>query len=129
MSSDKLISVEQFENGDIDPEYFDHEAHVHVAWQYATRFKPADALKKFDSALRRLVRRFGDDQKYHATLTWFFMLLIIERARRQETWQQFARRNPDLFDSKALLARYYSHEHLYSEAARQHFLLPDRVAA
>ena len=65
-----------------------------------------------------------------ATLTWFFLLLIAERVEDDEPWQAFRQRNTDLVnDSKELLSRYYSEGHLFSERAREHFVLPDKLAS
>lgn len=123
------LSIEQFEAGDVDAERFDHEAHVYIAWLYVQAFDLADAVARFDCALRRLTARLGVPGKYHATITWLFLVLINERAAQNETWGEFRTRNNDLIrDSKTTLQRYYSDTLLFSDEARQHFLLPDRLA-
>ncbi len=122
-------TMDAFEAGTIDPDKFDHEAHVHMGWQYVAACAPTDAVARFDTALRRLVRKLGAESKYHATITAFYLLLIQERAVPGQSWDAFRRANPDLFDHKALLARYYSNDRLMSDAARQSFVLPDRIAA
>ena len=118
------LTIDNFEAGNVDPERFNHEAHVFVGWLYANAYPMPEAIEKFDAALRRLVIKVGAEGKYHATLTWFFMLLIGERLETDETWTQFYARNADIFDSKTLLSRYYSREHLFSELARQRFAGP-----
>jgi len=123
------LSIEQFEAGDVDAERFDHEAHVYVGWLYVQAFDLADAVARFDCALRRLTARLGIPGKYHATITWLFLVLINERATRDETWEEFRSRNESLIrDSKATLRRYYSDTLLFSDAARRHFVLPDKLA-
>lgn len=127
---DPQLSIEKFEAGDVDAERFDHEAHVHMAWLYVQTFDLADAIARFDSALRRLTKRLGVPGKYHATITWLFLVLINERTRPGETWDEFRSRNQSLMrDSKTTLQRYYSEERLFSDAARAHFVLPDRLSA
>lgn len=122
------LTIEQFESGQIEADLFDHEAHVYVAWLFVTTFELVDAIARFDSALRRLTARLGVPEKYHATITWFFLFLIAERSRDDEGWQAFKSRNPDLFkDSKATLNRYYSEARLFSDPARKQFVLPDRL--
>ena len=70
--------------------------------------------------------------KYNETITWFFMLTIAERRRGDAAsdWAAFRKDNPDLFGSgTAILGRYYSDERLWSEDARNLFLLPDKSPA
>lgn len=125
------FDVDAFERGRIDPESFDHEAHVYAAWNYLERFAPPEALEKFDAALRRLTVQLGIPGKYHATITWFFLLLIAERrdaecrAEARADWFRFRQRNPDLFEG-GLLERYYRRQTLASGRARRSFMLPDR---
>lgn len=122
------LTIEKFESGQIEADLFDHEAHVYVAWLFVTTFELADAIARFDGALRRLTARLGVPGKYHATITWFFLLLIAERSRENEGWQTFKSRNPDLTrDSKATLNRYYSDARLFSGTARKQFVLPDQT--
>jgi len=124
------VSLESFEAGTIDPEDFDHEAHIYVAWLYLERYPVTEAIDRFTCALRRLTRKLGVPGKYHETITWFFLLLIAER-RAQATcagWFAFRRDNDDICRSALTLQRYYSKELLASEQARQHYLLPDRLA-
>lgn len=121
------LTIDRFEAGQIDPERFNHEAHVYVAWLYVQTYEQAEAIARFDNALKRLTLQLGIPGKYHATITWTFLLLISERCRDNEGWQAFCSRNQDLVnDSKAILGRYYSDERLFSETARMHFVLPDR---
>lgn len=123
------LSIERFEAAEVDAEEFDHEAHVYVGWLYVQAFELADAVARFDSALRRLTARLGVPGKYHATITWLFLILINERTRPGETWREFRSRNEALLhDSTTTLNHYYSDELLFSDAARQHFVLPDRLA-
>jgi len=124
------ITIERFESADIDPDQFDHEAHVYVGWLYVREYELAEAIGKFDRGLQRLVSKLGAEGKYHATLTWFFLLLIADRSENGEPWQAFRQRNADLInDSKKTLSRYYSDRYLFSERARERFVLPDKLAS
>lgn len=91
-------SIKQFENSDVDPARFDHEAHIYVGWLYVTNYERADAIASFDAALRRLTKKIDAEKKYNAMITWLFLLLIDERARDGEDWPAFRARNSDLFD-------------------------------
>jgi len=92
------LTIERFEDGDIDRAKFDHEAHIYVAWQYVGTYARNDAIALFDAALRRLTEKIGATAKYNAMITWLFLLLIAERAREGEDWSAFRTRNSDLFD-------------------------------
>ena len=122
------ITIAAFERGDIDAEKFDHTAHIYMGWLYIGAYPLAEAIRRFDAALQRLVALLGAEDKYHATLTWFYLLLISERSASGERWSDFRRRNPDLFDSRNTLSRYYSHDMLFSERAKARFVMPDRLA-
>ncbi|MBT8101460.1 MAG: hypothetical protein KJO95_00740 [Gammaproteobacteria bacterium] len=124
------LTIEQFETGEFDPDRLDHEAHVYLGWLYVQAFGLSEAVRRFDSALKRLTEQLGIPDKYHATITWTFLLLINERYRDNEKWCAFYSRNSDLFcNSKAIVGRYYTDTLLFSDRARRHFVLPDRLAS
>jgi len=125
------LSIAAFEAGDIDPQRFDHDAHVYAGWLYLQYFPLADAILKFTAALRRLTKRLGAEDKYNETVSWFFLLLIAERraAGNADNWSAFRHDNDDLFcRDENIIARYYSEELIKSERARRSFVLPDRLA-
>ena len=122
------ITIELFDAGNIDPDRFDHEAHVYVGWLYVREYELTEAIARFEAGLKRLVSKLGAEGKYHATLTWFFLLLINDRGEDSEPWHVFRHRNLDLINnSKKVLSRYYSDEYLFSDRARERFLLPDTI--
>jgi hypothetical protein len=94
------LTIERFEAADIDPTRFDHEAHVYVGWLYVMAYPRREAVDRFDAALRRLVGKVGASDKYNAMITWLYLLLIAERARADEDWSEFRKRNADLFDER-----------------------------
>ena len=122
------LTIEQFESGSIDAEIFDHDSFGLFRYRYRLCAWLLNAIARFDVALRHLTRKLGVAGKYHATITWIFLLLIAERSHAGEDWQMFKTRNRDLIDeSRNTLGRYYSEELLFSEAARKQFMLPDRL--
>ena len=122
------LTIDAFEAGCIDPNQFDHEAHVYIGWLYVRSLPLTQALARFDAALRRLTQQLGVPGKYHATITCFFLLQIGERCSVETaaTWAEFRAHNEDLFHCGTLLRAYYSESVLASEAARHTFVLPDR---
>lgn len=124
------LTVEAFEAGEIDAGQFNHEAHVYMGWLYLGRFDTDTAIGRFTAALIRLTEKLGVPEKYHATITWFFLVLIAERrlSERGKSWAEFRAHNGDLFLPKGgILQRYYSRERITSDVARRQFLLPDLV--
>jgi len=122
------VDVDTLESGAIDLETFDHEAHVYAAWLYLGRYDVDEALLRFGRALSRLASRAGAADKYHATITGFFMLLVAERMQPGQGWVGFRDDNSDLFgEARSLLDHHYSSDRLASPLARAQFVLPDRV--
>ena len=122
-------SVDEFEAGTVQPETFNHRAHVYVAWCYLQRCGLAEAAQRYTAALRRLTRKLGVPGKYNETISWFFLVIIAEKiaASPAASWQQFSSTHPDLCeDGGGMLGRYYSKSRLHSDAARRSFLLPDK---
>lgn len=121
-----------FDTGTFDPKIFSHEMHIHVGWIYACRFPPGEAVTRFADRLKAWAKALGISRKYHETITWFFMLLICERQSKLQaaSFADFIAVNQDLIGKDpGILSLYYKPETLASEHARQHYVLPDRLAA
>ena len=127
----KALSIEAFERGSVDFATFDHEAHVYIAWLYLCEYDVATAIARITATLRRVTEELGEPEKYHATITWFYMLDISERQSRQQhrSWCSFRDANCDLFADDKPIWRYYTRTTIASDAARRGFVLPDKVAA
>ena len=121
--------IEQFEDGTLPNEGFHHREHVRTAFLYLTKYPVLEALQIFSRTLRRFAEARGKPQLYHQTITWAYIFLIQERMARagsKQSWEEFARDNPDLLVWKdGILTRFYRSETLTSELARTVFLLPD----
>ena len=115
--------------GDLDPESFDHESHVRLAWYYLTRWPYVEALENFDRDFFRFIVRAGAERKYHKTITEALLQLISSHLDDEQCitdWEYFKRDAEPLFsDAFGLLKRFYSPELLGSEAARKEFKEPD----
>ena len=120
--------VQNFENGKIAPGGFSHESHIQVGWWYLQQYDLLESINRFTAAIRHLTRELGVVEKYHETITWFFLIAIAERCQDKEMqdWSSFRTANPDLFEwNPGLLQQYYSDERLQSGLARRVFVLPD----
>ena len=121
--------IRDFEADRIPAESFHHADHVRLAFAYLSEHPPLQALERFAAALKRFAAARGKSQLYHETITHAYFFLIRERMARSGAveWEEFSRRNGDLFTWKdGILSRYYETATLQSELAREVFLLPDK---
>jgi hypothetical protein len=127
---DDAALVERFEAGEEPSGGFHHREHVRVAWWYLKRHPLTEALNRFSVALKRFADARGKPGLYHETITVAFVLIINERLDgigAEETWTEFAERNPDLLTWRpSVLDRYYRQETIASDRARRTFVFPDR---
>jgi hypothetical protein len=111
---------------------FHHADHVRLGWIYLNELPLLEGLKRFTTTLERFAAHHGAADKYHATITWAYLILIHERMHRAQDgdWESFRAANADLFAWRpSILERYYTRERLGSEEARRTFVLPDRLTA
>jgi len=110
---------------------FHHADHVRAGWLCLRRLGLLGALEAVSSGIRRLAEAQGHPTKYHATVSWLYVLVIHERIESDasdSTWESFVTRNPDLFANwTQFIGCYYSPERLRSPLARRTFLVPDRA--
>ena len=127
MTPEETRFLQSFEDCTLPPVEWTHAAHVRMAWLCLQS-------DEFDAALRRIragILRYNGKvldklAEYHETVTVAFAWLVASRIQTDETWQQFADRNQDLFARKPpALAAYYSPDRLMSAKARASFVDPD----
>lgn len=132
MHDDELL--QKFEDTSLPLASFRHEAHVRIAYLYLRQYPVLDVLARFPANLKKFAAHHGQAGLYHQTITWAHLFLIRERLASDQTdasttWAGFKQRNPDLLDrNNPILAKYYAKETLASPAAREHFVMPDRLA-
>jgi len=127
MTDKELIRC--FESDAVTEDSFHHADHVRLAFAYLSEYPVLQALEKFATALKQFAAARGKTQLYNETITCAYCFLIRERMANLEStsWEEFARRNPDLLVWKdGILSRYYREATLKSELARNVFLLPDK---
>jgi hypothetical protein len=115
------------ERGEIANENFHHASHLHVAWVYLSESSSADeAAAKMRNTLRRFATSAGTPEKYHETITLFWVH-FLSRARattERECLEEIVHANPRLLEKNFLLT-YYSREWLFSDRARTSWVEPD----
>jgi hypothetical protein len=115
------------ERGEIANENFHHASHLHVAWVYlAESSSVQQAANKMRDTLLRFAAAAGKPEKYHETITLFWVHLLsrayaVSRGGRLE---DIVRANPQLLEKNFPLA-YYSAERLFSDGARTSWIEPD----
>ena len=125
MLTDPLVQA--FETATVDPASFHHREHLYVAWCYLRELSLEDALARYARYLRQLVIALGVPHKFHATITWAYVVLLHDAMERLPgaTFEQLLAANPTLLDHRAgALYAYYNRDQLDSDEARRRFVLP-----
>jgi len=108
-SSDRAF-IEAFERGDVPASEFHHADHLRLALAYLADSSSVDeAIARMAAALTTFAAAAGVPDKYHHTLTVFWMRMVAR-----------------LLDKDLPLA-YYSRERLFSDEARARWIEPDLV--
>ena len=99
--------------------------HVRLTWLAVRRHGTAVAIDLVSEGIRRTARYAGAPQKYHATMSRAWVLLVGHHAvDGEEDFDRFIARHPALLD-KRLLAAHYRSSTLASPAARTGWIEPD----
>src|SRR5207248_6589029 len=115
------------ERGEIANEAFHHASHLHVAWFYLSESRSVDeAAAKMRNTLRRFAACAGKLEKYHETITlfWVHLLSRAHASAGGESLEKIVHANPRLLERNFPLT-YYSRERLFSEHARTSWVEPD----
>jgi hypothetical protein len=115
------------ERGQIANEDFRHASHLHVAWVYLNESSSLEqAANKMRNTLQRFAAAAGKPEKYHETITLFWVRLLsgAYTTGREGHLEEIVRANPQLLEKNFPLA-YYSTERLFSDEARISWVEPD----
>ncbi|MFL6513572.1 MAG: hypothetical protein ACJ8M1_00950 [Chthoniobacterales bacterium] len=116
-----------FERGEIRNQDFHHASHLRVAWVYLGESTTLDqAIEKMCTTIRRFATSAGYPEKYHQTITVFWMRVLAALARldRGADLERVLQENPQLLE-KNLSLEYFSRETLSSDRARLGWVEPD----
>jgi len=128
MLTDPLVQA--FERAAVDPAAFHHREHLYVAWCYLQALPLEEALARYVRHLRQLTVAIGAPDKFHATMTWAYVVLLDEamRGSPDATFDELLAANPALLDRRAgALHAHYDGAQLDSDEARRRFVLPRRA--
>ncbi len=121
--------VRQFEDATVDLSSFHHREHLYIAHCYLRALPLEEALARFVRHLRRLAEFAGAPRKFHATMTWAYMVLLHEAMQNADdaSFEALLERCPALLhEPRRVLLAHYDEIVLCSEQARQYFILPRR---
>jgi hypothetical protein len=127
MLNDPLVTA--FETTSVDPAAFRHREHLYVAWCYLRELPLEEALARYVHHLRKLAIAHGVPDRFHATMTWAYVVLLHEAMHRSPgaSFDDMLAENAELMDHRAgILYAYYDRAQLDSDEARRRFVLPIR---
>lgn len=115
------------ERGEIANEHFHHLSHLHVAWVYLSESSSVgEAAAKMRNTLRKFAASAGKSDKYHETITLFWVQLLdrIRTANIGSSLEEIVQATPRLLEKNFPL-EYYSRESLFNDQARTSWVEPD----
>ena len=125
------VFLQQFEQLELDPQYFNHLGHLRLAWIYLGRFPLDTAIERTCTGIKAYAESLGAHDKFNHTITDAIVRIIDKRRQRMTNpdWPEFLNKNPDIVeDALAVLDQYYSRDILFGERARHGLVQPDRQA-
>ncbi|AOE49679.1 N-formylglutamate deformylase [Kangiella sediminilitoris] len=120
--------IDKFQKQQLQANEFNHLAHLKVAWHYICSYQLNLAKEKFHRDLVQLTKALGAEDKYHRSLTDFFLdyLLHVKWYLHTESWAEVESACPLLIsDAKTLVGYYYSDEVIQSTTAKESFIEAD----
>ena len=122
--------VRAFLDGSLPPTQFHHRDHLRLSWVLIRRDGVAEAARAITAGIQRFATQYGQSQKYHETLTRFWIRLVghmVEARPDIGDFAAFLTAFPQLLD-KDLPYRHWRHETMQSSVARVSWVEPDLVA-
>jgi hypothetical protein len=111
-------------SGSLPLDSFHHGDHLRLAWLKLHAFPFPEALSEIRRTIRSFASHHGKATIYHETITTAWVALLA--SHREPTFTEFLGANEHLLN-KALLERYWSPQILYSSAAKETWVPPDRA--
>lgn len=127
--------VERFKKQQVEASEFNHLAHLKVAWSYIHEYSSVEARERFHSDIIKLTQVLGAEEKYHRTLTDFFIDYLYQikwylssKLPSDQSWLLVERNCSLLIDNaKKLVSFYYSEARINSDEARSRYLKADKI--
>ena len=120
--------LKQFESASLQPQLFNHEAHLRLAWLHIDCFGAECAIDNVTSQLRNYTKTLGAEDKYNETVTVAAVKAVYHFMLRSESknFQGFIQEFPRLKTNfKDLLGAHYGFDVFSNEEAKSGFIAPD----
>jgi hypothetical protein len=122
--------VRAFLEGSLPPTQFHHRDHLRLAWCLTRQLGVAAATRTITSGIRRFAAEHGQADKYHETLTQFWVRIVGHLIDARPDIAEFARfltTFPQVLN-KDLPYRHWRRETMGSLSARVQWVEPDLLA-
>ena len=122
--------VRAFLDGSLPPTEFHHRDHLRLSWVLVRQRGVAPAAGAITGGIQRFATQHGQTQKYHETLTRFWVHIVghmVEARPDISDFPAFVAAFPQLLD-KDLPYRHWRRETMNTPAARAQWVEPDLVA-
>jgi hypothetical protein len=122
--------VAAFLSGALAPTSFHHRDHLRLAWCLIRQWGTSAATGTIRDGIRAFATRHGQAEKYHDTLTRFWVRLVghlVDAHPEIATFDGFLMAFPHLLE-KDLPYRHWSREAMWGQAARAVWVEPDLLA-
>jgi hypothetical protein len=108
--------------------HFGHREHLELTWAFLERYDFARATEEISTGLRRVAEAHGQPERYHETITRFWIQLM-DHSRRStptaQTFEELLQARPFLLE-KSLAERHWSRDALFVQpGARTAWVEPD----
>ncbi len=126
---DDQAFLQAFEDGTLSPAEFSHRGHIRMAWLYLQAYGWEEGIIHIRIGIQRFAARLGATNKYHETITVFWVRVVHHMITEQPqiaSFDDYLVAFPQILDSH-LIERHYSTELLKSPLARQQWVEPDLI--
>ncbi len=120
----------QFKDCSLNPNIFNHEAHLRLAWILINEFGIDEAITTIQLQLQHFVKSLDAIDKYHVTVTIASMKAVHHFIKKSNSknFEEFIIENQKLKTHfKELINSHYSIDIFSSEKAKLSFLEPDLI--
>jgi hypothetical protein len=122
--------VQVFMQGALPATQFHHRDHLRLTWLLVRRLGPGPAGGEVAAGIRRFAAHHGQADKYHETVTRFWVRIVGHMAGARPDiadFEEFLSAFPQLLD-KGLPYRHWRRETMSSALARALWVEPDLLA-